>query len=142
MNSFSVWICKKCGKKFSVALIMLPQWDKKCLRCQSKNLKKMGIYNPNSPTDEKRFKKDLAKVSNVKKMKSVNKQKVKITTKDDCCVFCNNHFEHYVGRLIAPHIMETEQGFVIEHIDKCYILICSNCAERKIKDLINRGGVR
>jgi len=70
--------------------------------------------------------------------------KVKIIIKDDCCIFCGRHSGHCVeGRWVIPGVMKTKQGdFIIEHTDKCYVLVCSICAEQKIKDLINKGGVK
>lgn len=49
MNMTRAFICINCEKTFGLPLVILPEWDGKCLLCGSVHWIEMYDRNPNAP---------------------------------------------------------------------------------------------
>ena len=69
MNAVGIWFCKNCKKRLSVALLAMPDWNKRCLLCGSLNLIKVGEVNPNDPQAEEIEKEIVKRIEELKDSK-------------------------------------------------------------------------
>lgn len=62
MNTFAVYRCLDCKKESAIPLVRIPDWNKLCPWCKSRNLQKIGEYNLNAPSDKKRLEKECPEI--------------------------------------------------------------------------------